>query len=84
MSAQVHTVAELQRVLQLKLDGCMLGINNRDLGTFKVDLHNNKVIMDSPAGQEVCYLASTKLTICDKLNTARGPVSVLLLVCLAC
>lgn len=50
---QVHTVAELQRVLQLKLDGCMLGINNRDLGTFKVDLHNNKVIMDSAAGQQV-------------------------------
>ena len=40
-------------MLQLKLDGCMLGINNRDLGTFKVDLHNNKVIMDSPAGQQV-------------------------------
>ena len=50
---QVHTVAELQRVLQLKLDGCMLGINNRDLGTFKVDLHNNKDIMDSAAGQQV-------------------------------
>ena len=50
---QVHTVAELERVLQLKLDGCMLGINNRDLATFKVDLHNNKVIMDSPAGQQV-------------------------------
>ena len=50
---QVHTIAELERVLQLKLDGCMLGINNRDLGTFKVDLHNNKVIMDSPAGQQV-------------------------------
>ena len=40
-------------MLQLKLDDCMLGINNRDLSTFKVDLHNNKVIMDSPAGQQV-------------------------------
>lgn len=50
---QVHTVAELERVLQLKLDGCMLGINNRDLGTFQVDLHNNKAIMESPAGQQV-------------------------------
>ena len=49
----MHTVGELQRVLQLKLDGCMLGINNRDLGTFKVDLHNNKVIMDSAPGQQV-------------------------------
>ena len=50
---QVHTIGELQRVLQLKLDRCMLGINNRDLSTFKVDLQNNKVIMDSPAGKEV-------------------------------
>ena len=50
---QVHTIGELQRMLQLKLDDCMLGINNRDLSTFKVDLHNNKVIMDSPAGQQV-------------------------------
>ena len=31
----------------------MLGINNRDLQTFKVDLQNNQRIMDSPAGQEV-------------------------------
>eukprot|EP00891_Asterochloris_glomerata_P004988 jgi/Astpho2/4988/Aster-06720 len=49
---EVHTVAELERVLKLDLSGAMLGINNRDLGTFKVDLHNNKVIMDSAAGQE--------------------------------
>ena len=53
-AVQVHTVAELERVLKLDLSGAMLGINNRDLGTFKVDLHNNKVIMDSAAGQEVC------------------------------
>ena len=31
----------------------MLGINNRDLQTFTVDLQNNQRIMDSPAGQEV-------------------------------
>lgn len=51
---EVHTVAELERVLQVKAlgDGCMLGINNRDLQTFKVDLANNKVIMESAAGQE--------------------------------
>ena len=52
-STQVHTVGELERVLQLKLEGCMLGINNRDLGTFKVDLNNNKLIMDSAPGQQV-------------------------------
>lgn len=29
---QVHTVGELERMLQLdSLEGCMLGINNRDL-----------------------------------------------------
>ncbi len=51
---EVHTIAELERVLKLEnLDGCMLGINNRDLQTFKVDLKNTKDIMESSAGQEV-------------------------------
>lgn len=51
---EVHTVAELERVLQLDLspDQCMLGINNRDLQTFLVDLNNNKVIMESQAGKK--------------------------------
>lgn len=51
---EVHSVAELQRVLSLPdLSTCMLGINNRDLGTFKVDLHNTEHIMQSAPGQEV-------------------------------
>lgn len=34
---QVHTVAELERVLLLPdVENHLLGINNRDLGTFKV------------------------------------------------
>lgn len=34
---EVHTEAELARVLQLEgLEDHLLGINNRDLGTFKV------------------------------------------------
>jgi indole-3-glycerol phosphate synthase len=34
---EVHTEAELARVLQLEgLEEHLLGINNRDLGTFKV------------------------------------------------
>ena len=51
---EVHTIAELERILKLDvlLQNCMLGINNRDLQTFKVDLGNNKVIMESRAGQE--------------------------------
>jgi indole-3-glycerol phosphate synthase len=51
---EVHTVAELKRVLALPtLEGCMLGINNRDLQTFKVDLAVTEHIMASPEGQEV-------------------------------
>lgn len=35
---EVHTEAELSRVLQLEgLEDHLLGINNRDLGTFKVE-----------------------------------------------
>ena len=51
---EVHTIAELERVLRLSVleESCMLGINNRDLQTFTVDLNNNKVIMESAAGQE--------------------------------
>ncbi len=32
----------------------MLGINNRDLQTFIVDIENNRRIMESSAGQQVC------------------------------
>ena len=51
---EVHTIAELERILRIEaLDkNCMLGINNRDLQTFKVDINNNKVIMESQAGQQ--------------------------------
>lgn len=51
---QVHTIGELERVLSVgDLEGCMLGINNRDLQTFKVDLANTRTIMESEAGQQV-------------------------------
>lgn len=51
---EVHTTRELERVLRLgnELEGCMLGINNRDLQTFKVDLRNTGEIMGSEAGRE--------------------------------
>lgn len=51
---EVHTIAELERMLVLPdIEKHLLGINNRDLQTFKVDLVNTKNIMESPAGQEV-------------------------------
>lgn len=51
---EVHTEAELARVLQLPgVENHLLGINNRDLGTFKVDLALTRQIMDSKAGKEV-------------------------------
>ena len=51
---EVHTEAELARVLRLEgVERHLLGINNRDLGTFKVDLAVTRRIMDSEPGQEV-------------------------------
>lgn len=53
-------MAELERVLGLDPDPSrvMLGINNRDLQTFKVDLDNNRRIMESSAGQQVRNFSS--------------------------
>ena len=53
--------AELERVLKLDMESSqvMLGINNRDLQTFKVDIENNRRIMESSAGQQVRHLPDT-------------------------
>lgn len=40
-------------MLRLDLSNAMLGINNRNLEDFTVDLGNTRAIMQSPAGQEV-------------------------------
>ena len=50
--------------LDLSPENVMLGINNRDLQTFKVDLQNNQRIMDSAAGKEV------RLIYCNVHTTA--------------
>jgi indole-3-glycerol phosphate synthase len=51
---EVHTVKELDRMLKLpSLEGCMLGINNRNLQTFEIDLANTEMIMASEQGQKV-------------------------------
>ena len=50
---EVHSVAELQRVLQLDLTSCMLGINNRNLETFEVGppfmLHLHPPLISHPS-----------------------------------
>jgi indole-3-glycerol phosphate synthase len=63
---EVHTVGELERVLSLgepALAGSMLGINNRDLGTFEVDLDVTRRIMGSDAGKRA--LAAGKVVACE-------------------
>lgn len=50
---EVHDEDELKRVLQLEgVEKHLVGINNRNLETFKVDLHNTTRIMESEAGKE--------------------------------
>lgn len=48
---EVHTEAEMARVVRLApLFPFMLGINNRDLGSFAVDLQTTVRLLASPAG----------------------------------
>jgi len=49
---EVHTEAELQRALTLEGFPFMLGINNRDLGSFKVDLLTTARLLATPPGVE--------------------------------
>ena len=50
---EVHTQEEMARVLALHgAFPYMLGINNRDLGTFNVDLLTTARLLASPPGQE--------------------------------
>ena len=56
-------MAELERVLRLDLSNAMLGINNRNLEDFTVDLGNTRAIMQSPAGQEVGRALSMPLPL---------------------
>jgi len=50
---EVHTEAEMARVLRLAgIERHVLGINNRDLQTFAVDLANTERLMASAPGRE--------------------------------
>eukprot|EP00959_Pyramimonas_sp_CCMP1952_P322486 6748290-Pyramimonas_sp.AAC.1 len=49
---EVHTYKEMERVLELE-DLKLLGINNRDLGTFKVSLDVTVDLLAGPLGDIV-------------------------------
>ena len=50
---EVHTYGEMKRVLSGDFDIDLLGINNRDLGTFKVDLNVTVELMATELGKQV-------------------------------
>lgn len=50
---EVHTYGEMKRVLSGDFAIDLLGINNRDLGTFKVDLNVTVELMATDLGQQV-------------------------------
>ena len=50
---EVHTYGEMKRVLDGDFPIDLLGINNRDLGTFEVSLSVTTDLMNGPLGEEV-------------------------------
>ncbi|XP_011071997.1 indole-3-glycerol phosphate synthase, chloroplastic isoform X2 [Sesamum indicum] len=49
---EVHDEREMDRVLEI--DGIeLVGINNRDLGTFKVDIANTKKLLEGERGERI-------------------------------
>ncbi|KAL0385174.1 UNVERIFIED_CONTAM: Indole-3-glycerol phosphate synthase, chloroplastic [Sesamum radiatum] len=49
---EVHDEREMDRVLEI--EGIeLVGINNRDLGTFKVDISNTKKLLEGERGQRI-------------------------------
>ncbi|PIN23070.1 Anthranilate synthase component II [Handroanthus impetiginosus] len=49
---EVHDEREMDRVLEI--DGIeLVGINNRDLGTFKVDIANTKKLLEGKRGERI-------------------------------
>ncbi len=61
--------------LDLNPELLMLGINNRDLQTFVVDIQNNQRIMDSTAGQEVSLEPWIETLHIALLFSCPGPAS---------
>ncbi|KAL7218416.1 hypothetical protein ACSBR2_011645 [Camellia fascicularis] len=50
---EVHNEQEMDRILGI--DGVeLIGINNRDLETFKVDISNTKKLLEGKRGQMIC------------------------------
>ena len=72
--SQVHNERELQRVSQL--DGLnhhhLIGINNRSLETFEVDLNTTPRLLSTPTGQDVRHFSTDPLTLLSFQLLYRG------------
>ena len=61
---KVHDEKELERVSKLiQLEDHLVGINNRNLETFEVDLDTTAHLLSSPVGKQVvCSVPNSLLT----------------------
>ena len=75
---EVHDAPELERVLKTKAK--MIGINNRDLDTFKVDLQTTVKLMDNyPGLKEKIVVSESGIESAEqvKLLRAKGVSAIL-------
>jgi indole-3-glycerol phosphate synthase len=73
---EVHDEAELERALRLS-ERCVLGVNNRNLKTFDVDLNTSirlKKLLE-PSRLLVTESGPSKLKILRMPNSRRGPTA---------
>lgn len=74
---EVHDEAELKR--GLKINPEIIGINNRDLKTFKVDLNNTVRLIDEYYDENILFIAESGVkTAEDAIKMAEGKAQCLL------
>ena len=74
---EVHTYGEMKRVLDGNFPIDLLGINNRDLGTFEVSLSVTTNLMNGPLGEEVkrrgiTMVGESGIFTIDDVNLLQG------------